>query len=407
MQILAVASAPPFPPNHGLRLRAWHLLTRLARHNGVTLLTWGDATGDAASVAALTEAGIDVVLLPLASARSDIATRIARVAHFIAGGPPPYAAELFEQRRGDKADGPAAMIRALHARRGFDVVVAEEEPMRFLVPPDLGAPLAVHRLNVYSKTITDNRRSLRDRAIQTLDARAWRRFDREVMDGVDLSIAITDDVVTELAALGVGTASVVVPNGVDIRSLTMPPHAARDIGFIGWMNYPPNVDASVWLARDIWPIVQPNAGRGRLRIIGREPSAAVRALVSDTVVVTGAVADMVTACEGIRIGVCPLRSGMGIKNKTLELMSMGAPVVATPRAAEGIGATENDGLFVAETAAELAARINDLLSDDDAVARLGAAARAYVQAHHSWDRIAADYQRALGDLAHQRAGAEG
>jgi glycosyltransferase involved in cell wall biosynthesis len=77
-----------------------------------------------------------------------------------------------------------------------------------------------------------------------------------------------------------------------------------------------------------------------------------------------------------------MTSGAGIKNKVLEAMAAGRPVVASAAGAQGIGA--GAGLVVAPDLAGAAAEIVWLLSDPGMLQASGAAARGRVVADFSW-----------------------
>lgn len=91
----------------------------------------------------------------------------------------------------------------------------------------------------------------------------------------------------------------------------------------------------------------------------------------------------------------------GLPNVVLEALASGTPLVTT--AAGGIGAVVEDGrtaFVVPERDPEaLAAAVSAVIADPQRAARLGAAARALVDARYGWDRAAerfeAAYARAL------------
>ena len=63
---------------------------------------------------------------------------------------------------------------------------------------------------------------------------------------------------------------------------------------------------------------------------------------------------------------------------------MARPVVASTAAAEGIDAKDGLHFRVAASAKQEAEIVSALLSDNDARAKLGAAARAHVMEHYGW-----------------------
>ena len=111
----------------------------------------------------------------------------------------------------------------------------------------------------------------------------------------------------------------------------------------------------------------------------RAPGAAVRALASDAVLVTGEVPDVRGWLAAADVVVAPLMLARGVQNKVLEAMAMARPVIASPAAAEGI---DHAGTI---RVAQGAAAVIEALSDRAGAARLGQAARARVLARYDWD----------------------
>jgi glycosyltransferase involved in cell wall biosynthesis len=102
------------------------------------------------------------------------------------------------------------------------------------------------------------------------------------------------------------------------------------------------------------------------------------------VVVTGHVPDVRQYIEGAAVSVAPLRIARGTQNKILESMSMGIPVVASPQAAKGILAKDQEHFLVADNPALFAKHVMDLLKDHNMRRRLATAARSQIQKCHSW-----------------------
>lgn len=400
MRILSVAPSLPFPPDHGQRLRSWGFLSRLARHDDVhvTLVTWREPINTDEHVVQVLGAIPDTVVLDVVPVDLSPVGRSKRQARFLAGGPPPYVQHLLAERA-PSLPRLRAEVERRHREAPFDVMVIEDEGMTHLPVPSLGIPRVVHRLQVFQQVLADQRRLSRlGRALWLVERRGWERFDRRASAGAVLSVATTPESAVALErALPKGRPVVIITNGVEMGPLQTPPSEGRDVTFVGWMGYPPNADAAAWFAREIWPAVRSRFPESTFRVVGREPSAEVLALPGSVegVVVTGEVADVRRACEGTRVGVAPLRAGMGIKNKVLELMAMGVPVVATPAGAEGNLASQDDGLFVASDAGSFATATAALLGDGARAAELGRAARSFVVDHFGWDALA---ERLLEEL---------
>lgn len=165
------------------------------------------------------------------------------------------------------------------------------------------------------------------------------------------------------------------------------------IVFTGQMDYRPNIDAVTWFARDILPLIS-KRHPAHFAIVGRAPTAAVKALAGDHVTVTGAVDDVRGWLAAAAVCVAPLKLARGIQNKVLEAMAMARPVVASTAAAEGIDHADTIG--VADTAQDFADRIATLIETPDTAAALGRAARAQVVRRYGWDARLAPLDTLLG-----------
>ena len=183
-----------------------------------------------------------------------------------------------------------------------------------------------------------------------------------------------------------GLSAKVLENGVDATFFARAAVEAVDaphplIVFTGQMNYAPNADAVTAFARDVMPAL-PTA---TFAIVGRAPTAAVRALASPSVIVTGEVPDTRPWLAAADVVAAPLALARGIQNKVLEAMAMGKPVVASSSAAHGIDAKAGAELLVADSADAQAAVIAALLADPLRARSIGQAARDRVLARYSWD----------------------
>lgn len=396
-RMLCVVTSVPFPTDAGMRVRNGNLLRALAADTDVTVVTWA-APGEKVGTHLLGEHVDDAVVLPAYPRTPRLPDRIRRRTAMWGGGLPSHVQELLEARGlATGGDGVAALrdaIETRHAADPFRAVVLWDEAAAALPLPDLGVPVVVHRHNLFTRVIGDMaaRRTIHGLFWRSLERRPWTAFDRAVNDTGDLVIAPSPEIAKGVRALSPGADVAEVPTAVDLSEHVHDPAAGRDLGFVGWMGYHPNVDAVQWFVRHCLSGVRAEHPETRLRVIGRDPSPSVRRLRSPAVDVTGEVPDVFDAARGVRVGVAPLWGGLGIKTKTLELMAMGIPVVATPVGAEGITARDDEGLLVARDATEFVRTIDELLTDDDRVRRLGQAARAHVAEHHSW-AAARDRQR--------------
>lgn len=118
--------------------------------------------------------------------------------------------------------------------------------------------------------------------------------------------------------------------------------------FVGAMSRPENEEAVLWFLSEIWPTVQEQIPAAKFVIAGAKPSRRVQeaAGADQSIELTGFVESLEPWYQSATVGVIPLRSGAGVKFKTIDAMLAGVPVVTTSIGAEGIDA---GNLFVAQT----------------------------------------------------------
>ena len=102
-----------------------------------------------------------------------------------------------------------------------------------------------------------------------------------------------------------------------------------------------------------------------LSLVGTNPTDRVRQLAGERVEVTGYVSDeeLARRYAEARLAVVPLRYGAGVKNKVVEALQNGVPLVTTTVGAQGLPGVA-DVAVVSDQADEIAAGIERLLRDD-------------------------------------------
>jgi glycosyltransferase involved in cell wall biosynthesis len=194
----------------------------------------------------------------------------------------------------------------------------------------------------------------------------------------------------------------VVPNGVataEIGPAERDPEPATLV-FTGTMNYPPNREAIIWFAAEVWPLVVARRPDARLLVVGREPPADVRALADGDarIEVTGGVPRVMPFYERAAVVVAPLLSGGGTRLKVLEALASARPLVSSGVGCEGIDVTPGEHLLVEDDPRRFAAAVLDLIEDRERARALGEAGRRLAVERYDWgvlgERLEAVYERA-------------
>lgn len=157
-----------------------------------------------------------------------------------------------------------------------------------------------------------------------------------------------------------------------------------DVVFTGNMAYPPNVDAALFLLKEIIPLAEKKCGKLKVAIAGANPHQALVALKSDYVTVTGWVEDIRLYYAQSKVFIAPMRIGTGLQNKLLEAMSMQIPCITTSLSNNALHAGLNKEILIGNTADELADCICNLLKDSDLYDNLANNAFAFIKENYSW-----------------------
>ena len=175
--------------------------------------------------------------------------------------------------------------------------------------------------------------------------------------------------------------------------------------FVGNFRHHPNVDAALWLAREILPEVAARRDEARLRIVGTAPPAEVAALAGDRVEVVADAASVRPHLEQAAVVLAPVRTGGGMRMKVLEALAAGKAVVTTERGAEGFTEFEEaPPMAIADDPVSIAEAAAELLDDDRRRRTLGERARRFAVAHHGPDAWAARTTAVYEEAIARRAG---
>lgn len=154
--------------------------------------------------------------------------------------------------------------------------------------------------------------------------------------------------------------------------------------FVAGFGHPPNTDAAVWFVTEIFPTIKAQYPDAMLYLIGSRPTEQVLRLQSASVQVTGYVTDEQLAehYASARVAVVPLRFGAGVKNKVVEAMAYGVPLITTEVGAQGLVDVSNI-IPVTTDAAVFAKHVLAVLGSDEQWQELSAAGNQYVNHHFS------------------------
>ena len=280
-----------------------------------------------------------------------------------------------------------------------------------------------------TRLMVERMKRMIDRVIYSVESRHLRHFEAWVWQLFDRAVLIGEKDFEELRQVCQENGErepdnvFLCAHGVDIEEFKpdWQDHGdGKTLVFAGVMRTNTNIHAINWFAREVWPRVREGEPDARLFIVGRQPAAEVRVLGElPGVTVTGEVPSTAEYIRKATVCINPMQVGAGMQNKLLEFLAMGKATVATSLANEGIGASPDTDLLIADTPEQFAERVLHLLGDRARRDELGRSARAFVERLWSWEAqflmLEAEFYRALDevrvpaqtDVVEQREGAHG
>lgn len=167
--------------------------------------------------------------------------------------------------------------------------------------------------------------------------------------------------------------------------------------FVGGFAHPPNADAVLWFAREIFPLIR-EVLPVDFYIVGSKVTDEIKALEQPDsgIIVKGFVSEeelsqLYTQCK---IVIVPLRYGAGVKGKVIEALYYGAPVITTSIGAEGIPEAETV-MSVKDDPKAFAGEVLSLYQDADRCRKISQKTQSYIKKYHSidaaWNIVGEDF----------------
>ncbi len=159
-----------------------------------------------------------------------------------------------------------------------------------------------------------------------------------------------------------------------------PPH----LGFVGNFAFPPNVEGMRWFVREVWPLILKQFPQARLRVAG-DRSELENWPANQNIDALGWLKDVSAEMAGWSLSVVPILSGGGTRVKIAEAFGHRCPMVSTSLGAYGYDVKDGQELFLADNAADFAAKCIRLLNEPLTGEQLAARAREKFEANWTWE----------------------
>jgi polysaccharide biosynthesis protein PslH len=405
MRILMLSSTFPYPPNRGgTAIRTFNLLRFLHRYHSVTLITQRHAGVSDTDVKELRNWVDKLVVFPLPEASHsrggliELSGKVGRFMESLIRGTPPNVLHRYSSEI-------QALVDAYVQTGKYQVITCEHSTNAVYIRTEFSASVLTV-VNVHSSLYGWTRNHLEMQASTNvlhdcLYLPVLYCYEKRYLAKFSRVVVTTEDDRQQLLNLSSSSQVRVIPNGVDLE---MFPYRPKDPGghrliFVGSMDASHNIDAARFFTLEVLPKLRNLYPDTTFTIVGDRPRPEVLALgVYPGVIVTGRVHSTVEYLHQATVCVVPLRTGFGIKNKTLEAMAAGTPVVASDRGLEGIyigGTDVSLRALPADRVEDYVIAISQLFDTPSLREQLSRNGRALIESEYTWERVCYQYEQAL------------
>lgn len=397
-----LSSTFPYPPTRGgTQVRTFNLLKYLSGRHAITLITQRSEDITDVQVEELREYVEELVVFPQPQAtegQGGIIGKMQRFSTFLQQGTPTNVLNQYSTQMQEWVD--EAVLAGM-----FEVITCEHSVNEIYVRQEwrqlLRTVVNIHS-SIYATTrnLLETRRSENHLKTQ-LNLPLLRLYEERYCAKFTSIVVTTPEDRRQIAAFELEGQIAVIPNGVDLTlySKRVSDPGGHDLLFVGTMDDRTNIDAVQFFSLEVFPEIWQRYPDATLTVVGTNPVPEVLELGERPgISVTGRVPSVVEYLHKATVCVVPLRTGYGIKNKTLEAMATGTPVVGSDRGLEGLAV---DGADVplralrANDPVEYVYAVTRLFEDRQLRKQISENARSLIEKKYTWERVGDLYEKAL------------
>lgn len=392
----------PYPPTRGgTQIRTFNLIKYLSQRHDITLVTQCDEDVTSAAIATLQELVANLVTFPLVSsppAKSGLLDKAKRFSKLISQGTPNqvlahYSPAMYQ------------WVEEAISSQEFDVLTSEHSDNEIYVHSEWHKQLRTV-VNIHSSVVKNcqaqlDNPSLENELREQLNLPLLRRYEQRYCAKFSCVVVTSKEDKKYLKNLAPDSEIHVIPNGVDLK--LFPKRVTNQGGqrliFVGAMDNPADIDAVDFFCRKILPAIRSRYPESTLELVGSRPVEQVKELAAIAgVKVTSQVTSLAEYLHWATVCVVPMRIGSGMKNKTLEAMAAGVPVVASDRGLDGLvvdGADVPLRAMRANSVDEYVYAIGRLFAEPKLREKLSENGRTMIEKEYTWERAGARYEQVL------------
>jgi glycosyltransferase involved in cell wall biosynthesis len=157
----------------------------------------------------------------------------------------------------------------------------------------------------------------------------------------------------------------------------------KSVGYIGSMDWRPNIEGLDWFLNKVWPSLQQLNSGITFHLAGKNIPKQYNIMGNDeTFVMEGRVENAQEFISRQHVLIVPLLSGSGMRVKIIEAMALGKCIIATSIAAEGINCQHDKNILIADKADDFYKQILRCFTNKGLINKIGDGAKKLVEKYH-------------------------
>lgn len=398
MKILWISHLVPYPPKAGVLIRSYNLVKQLGKRHELDLFMFNQkrllgafypsqSEGVQAAINALSPYVNKHWEEPIPCERSKL-HKLALIVKSLFSRTP-YTVNWLRSRNADK------LLKDIIDNNNYDLIHFDTVSLdiyRKLSHKNIKITMNHHNIESHMM----GRRAIKEtnyfkKLYFHREYKKLHKYEHDNLPEYDGHIVCSKDDARRLSALSQANRNIeVIPNGIDVSCTE--PVKTIDKGtllFIGGLSWYPNRDAVRHFFDEIYPLLQQRSANVQVDIIGRNAPEELVELASrnNAINIHGFVDDVSDYYERSNIYICPIRDGGGTKLKILDAFAKKMAVVAYSIACEGIEATHDENVMIAENIEQFVQYVIELVNDTDKCLSLGNNAFNLVKQKYNYDSI--------------------
>ncbi|MFH1052463.1 MAG: glycosyltransferase [bacterium] len=378
LNILFLTARFPFPVIGGDRLKPYHLISYLAKHHNLTLVTFyhGGKPPDEYKKA-ISDLGAELFVIPLHTFSAGLKA-FSKIFKF------PLEIGFYSSKKYFQTVNDLLNSKQFDLSFAFFMRTAEylknKNIKKVLIAEDCRT--------LYQKRSYETSSNFIQKIVRFWEYKMLQQYEPNIVNCFDATTLVSVQDIGAMEKQNPNGSYFLLTNGTDIDYFKPKEGSEReDILFAGKLDVWANQLMVQKIINDILPEIHKVLPGTKLKIVGANPPKQVLDLRSDKVQVIANVPDMLPYLQKASLFLHPHNGGSGIQNKLIEAMSSGCPVVTTLTGNQGINAEHGKEVLIGRNNTELASHAVQILQNKSFADSLSKNARELIVRKLSWDTV--------------------